>query len=466
VPRLSLAGDSKQGGAAPRRIAVALLVLVAFLASATPALARPSTRPDPVIFVHGYVGSGGQFESQKMRFVENGYPDSFVRVLEYDSTPATPIPGTSGLNPVGIQLIEQQLFPRLDQLIAQLKTETGRPQVELVAHSLGTTLMQDYLNSDPARAANVAHYVNVDGRTAGAPPGGVPTLALWATKGPLSPPGRSITGATNVSIPDCTHVQAATSPVSFGEMYTFFNGRPPATTDIVLGASKVTLSGKALLFPNNTGLAGSTVQIWPIDDATGQRTSTAPIATYQIDSSGDWGPVAVRSGRRYEFALIRPGVPVHHFYYEPFLRSDHLIRLLESDALRSAGGPPDPRSAALVIIRYKELWGDQGSENDVLTLNGINICNAAICPLNHLVNAIFAGDFNHDSQSDTSQPYQPYFQLPFVSGVDVYLPARSPPDGEVAVALQSRGGGPPRTLTFPNFPSTTDVTTVQLNDFE
>jgi pimeloyl-ACP methyl ester carboxylesterase len=457
----------KLGAAAPRRLAVAVLVLVALFAAVPPALAQPSTPHDPIIFVHGYVGSGAQFESQKMRFVENGYPDSFVRVLEYDSSPATPVPGTSGLNPVGIQLIEQQLFPRLDQLIAELQAETGRPQVELVAHSLGTTLMQDYLNSDPARAANVAHYVNIDGRTASSPPGGVPTLALWATKGPLSPPGRSITGATNVSIPDCTHVQAATSPISFDEMYKFFNGgTSPSTTNVVPERGQITLSGKALLFPNNSGLAGATVQVWPIDDATGQRTSTSPIATYQIDSSGDWGPVAVQSGRRYEFALIRPGAPVHHFYYEPFLRSDHLIRLLESDALRSAGGPPDPRSVGMVVIRYKELWGDQGAENDVLTFNGVNICNAAICPLNHLVNAIFAGDFNHDGQSDTSQPYRPYYQLPFVSGVDVYMPAQSPPDGKVTVTLQSRGGGPTRTVTFPNFPSTTDVVTVQLNDFE
>jgi hypothetical protein len=419
-----------------------------------------------VIFVHGYVGSGAQFESQKMRFVENGYPDSQVRVLEYDSTPATPVPGATGLNPVGIQVIESQLFPRLDQLIAQLKAETGRPQVDLLAHSLGTTLMQDYLNSDPARARNVAHYVNIDGRTASSPPGGVSTLALWGSKGPLSPPGRSIGGATNVTIPDSTHVQAATSAVSFGEMYKFFTGAPPATTDIVAERGPITVSGKALLFPNNTGLSGASVQVWPIDDATGQRTAADPIATYQIDSSGDWGPVAIRAGRRYEFALIRPGVPVHHFYYEPFLRSDHLIRLLESDALRLAGGPPSTNSVAMVVIRYKELWGDQPGDNDSLAFNGINICNPAICPLSQLVNALFAYDRGQDRTTDTSKPDPVYSRLPFVTGADVYMPAQNPPVGRVTVTLRSRGGGSTRTVTFPNFPSSTDVATIQLNDFE
>jgi hypothetical protein len=447
-----------------RRIAVVALIAGVFLGATS--TAQASVPLDPVIFVHGYVGSGGQFESQKMRFVENGYPDSYVQVLEYDTTPATPVPGVSGLNPIGIQLIEQQLFPRLDQLIARLKASTGRPRVELIAHSLGTTLMQDYLKSEHSRALNVAHYVNVDGRTASSPPGGVPTLALWATRGPLSPPGRSIGGATNVSIPDSTHVQAATSPVSFAAMYRFFTGEAPATTDILPQDGKITLSGRAVLFPDNTGLSGSIVQVWPIDDVTGQRTSIRPIATYQVPSSGGWGPVTVQSGRRYEFALLRPGVPVHHFYYEAFLRSDHLIRLLESDALRLAGGPPPTNSAAMVVIRYKELWGDQGSDSDHLTLDGISACTPEVCPLNHLVNALFAADFDHDNKSDTSRPNKVYYQLPFVSGADVFMPAQNPPVGKVTVILHSRGGGPPHVVTFPDFPALTDVETVQLNDFE
>lgn len=446
-----------------RRLWLVAAVVAGLLAGALPAHA--SAAYNPVIFVHGYVGSGAQFESQKMRFVENGYPDSYVQVLEYDSTPATPIPGTTGLNPVGIQVIEQQLFPRLDRLIARLETQTERPKVELIAHSLGTKLMQDYLNSSPARAANVAHYVNIDGQTASSPPGGVPTLALWATKGPLSPPGRSITGATNVTVPDSTHVQAATSAFSFGQMYEFFNGRAPATTDIVPQGGTITLSGRAVQFPNNTGLAGATVQVWPINQATGQRTRATPIASYQIGASGNWGPVAVQAGRRYEFALIRPGVPVHHFYYEPFVRSDHLIRLLESDALRLAGGSPSPRSVAMVVIRYKELWGDQGTDDDVLHFNDVNICSPIICPLSQLVNAIFAYDRGQDGKTDTSKPDPVYSQLPFVTGVDVYMPAQSPPLGKVTVTLKSRGGGPRRTVTFPNFPSTSDVVTVQLNDY-
>ena len=221
------------------------------MATAAPSLARarhhrPARRLDPVIFVHGYDGSGAQFESQQLRLTSNGYPASYIAVLEYNSLPATPVPGQSGLDPTGIQTIEQSLFPQLDQLIAQLKARTHRPKVELLAHSLGTKLMQDYLNSSRQRAANVADYVNIDGQTASRPPGGVRTLAIWGSKGPLSStPGRKIVGAKNVTIPDSTHVQTATSPLSFFWFYKFFTGRAPRTTQIVPQRGTITISGRA-----------------------------------------------------------------------------------------------------------------------------------------------------------------------------------------------------------------------------
>ena len=456
-----------------RPFAASLLVIAELSFLASSAYGRAAQQPvadynhNPIIFVHGFEGSGGQFESQKLRFVENGYPDSYVRVLEYDTLPATSIPGVGGLNPVGVALIELDVFPQLDQLIAQLKAATHRPQVDLVAHSLGTKLMQDYLDSSPQRAASVAHYVNVDGQTASAPPGRVRTLALWATRGPLSPPGRSIGGAENVSIPDSTHVQSVTSPLSFWWMYKFFAGEPPNTTQIVPQKGPITLSGRDVNFPLNTGLAGATVQVWPINQSTGARTSSRPIATFSIGPSGDFGPVTVQSGERYEFVELRSGEPIHHFYFEPFVRSDDLIRLLESDLFRLAGGLPDSRSAALVILRYKELWGDQSSRSDVVTVNGQKVCNSHTCPLNKEVNALFASDFNHDGQSETSQTWPLYQAFGyFLSSVDVFAPAHGPPNSEVTVGLQDRGAGPVRVISFPNFPANTDVESVQFNDYD
>jgi hypothetical protein len=165
---------------------------------------------------------------------------------------------------------------------------------------------------------------------------------------------------------------------------------------------------------------------------------------------------------------VRTGFPTHHFYYEPFIHSDHLVRLLESDALRSAGGPPDPRSVALLVVRYKELWGDQGRQSDVVTVNGQSVCNGATCPLSKLVNGLFLADFNHDGRSETNQTWPGYTNASpyFIGSADVFAPAASPPTGKVTVTIKSRGQGPVRTVTFPNFPATTDDVTVQLDDFD
>lgn len=415
-----------------------------------------------VIFVHGFEGSGAQFESQKLRLTSNGYPDSHVVVFEYDS-----LKFSAGLSGVSLAAQERPLFARMDHLIAHMRAVTHRRQVDLLAHSLGTELMQDYLSSSHARAASVAHYVNMDGFPATSLPGGVSTLALWGTKGPISTPGRRIRGATNVLVPDSSHVQTATSPFSFKWFYRFFTGHWPRTTRIVPQRGKITLSGRALNFPFNTALVGATVQAWRINQSTGQRIGPRPMASFKVGSTGYWGPVMARAGQRYEFALVRPGKPVHHFYYQPFIRSDHLIRLLESDVLRAQGGTPNAHSAAIVLIRYKELWGDQGPQNDVVKVDGAKVTNRTTCPLSKEVNALFVADFNHDGRSEPRETWPAYQQLGyFLSSSDVFVPAHTPSRGEVTVTIRDRGQGPTRRITFPNWPATTDYVSVQLNDYD
>ena len=84
-------------------------------------------------------------------------------------------------------------------------------------------------------------------------------------------------GAQNVTIPDQTHVQTCTSAESFVAYYRFLTGHRPAH-DIVPQTGTIEVAGKALNFPQNTGLVGGTVQIWQVNDS-GWRTSTAPLAS-------------------------------------------------------------------------------------------------------------------------------------------------------------------------------------------
>jgi pimeloyl-ACP methyl ester carboxylesterase len=426
---------------------LALLVLAAPAAAEAKSKHRHGSSLTPMIFVHGGAGSGAQFESQGLRFSSNGYPRSYIRVFEYDST--TAIANMA------------QLHTRLDQLIAQVKQETGKPKVDILGHSLGTTVMHLYL-LDPARAANVARYVNIDGRTGASPPGGVPTLALWAGRGT---PGREIGGATNVTIPNQTHVEVATSVESFVEMFKFFTGRAPKHN--IVREKWITLSGRAQLFPENVGVGDRTLEIWELKGWSGQRKRR--VASLDIADDGSWGPVrGLRSGRRYEFALLLPGATIHHLYFEPFKRSDHLVRLLTS---QPGGGvnlliERSPNHSAVTIVRYKEFWGDQGAESDLLAVNGTNLLNPATAPITKRVIGMFAFDVGSDGVSDVTVPHPVFFSLPFLSGVDLFIPAAEPPTGKVTVSLRSRGAGRTRKVTFPNFASSEHSVSVGLNDFE
>jgi hypothetical protein len=429
---------------------VSALAATALLASGGSAAGASTFNRNPILFVHGIEGTGAQFESQKMRFMSNGYPERWIDEVDYNSTRA-----------VGDK---SEVDKQIDDGIAALKQRTGKSQVDVVAHSLGTSVMYDYLTNGAmaaSRRANVAHYINVDGQNQNP---GVPTLAVWAGRGT---PGRSMNGATNVTIPNQTHVQTCTSAQSFIEYYKFLTGRPP-TRDIVRQSGRIQIAGKALNFPENSGSSGTTVQVWRVNDS-GQRTSTTPVASLPVtDGStggGAWGPVTVQTATRYEFALVRPALPTLHIYYEPFVRSDFTLRLLQSVAIEQYAGDR-PGSMSAVNIRYKELWGDQGAESDQLLINGTSVCNAVLCPISKQVNAFFAFDRNRDGKTDLSQPDPVLGALPFIQGGDVYIPAASPPNGTTSFQLVSRGVGPARTLNVPNWDSTVDGVTIQWRDFE
>jgi lipase/uncharacterized protein/lipase (class 2) len=433
-----------------RRVASALVLVVLGLLFAVPAGAQAFDQ-NPVLFVHGIEGSGGQFESQAMRFMSNGYPADWIDTVDYNSTRA--VGDTSE--------VDQQI----DDKIAELKSRTGKSQVDVIAHSLGTTVMNGYLTdatNGAARRANVSHYINVDGQSNNP---GVPTLAVWAGRGT---PGRSMAGAQNVTIPNQTHVQTCTSRESFVEYYKFLTGGPPAYDEPVRQNGSIEIAGRALNFPENSGALGTTLEIWPVDGS-GQRTGASPVfSTLITDNStggGDWGPVTVQAGQRYEFALVNATTQTLHIYNEPFVRSDYTIRLLQSLAIENDVGNR-PGSAAGVNIRYKELWGNQGSENDQLLIDGLNICTPTLCPISKQVNAFFVYDVNRDGQTDLSRPDPTLNALPFITGADVFMRGSDPPDDTISLQLMSRGTGPVRTLNIPNWDSVGDGFSVYWNDFE
>ncbi len=414
----------------------------------------------PMIFVHGGAGSGAQFQAHAMRFAGNGYPVKYLAVHEYDST--------LSLNTY------EQIYAALDNTIAAVLQETGADKVELLGHSMGTFVSQGYLAS-PARAAKIAHYVNIDGRTATALPGGVPTLALWAGKGWSYVPGNEIVGATNILIPNQTHVEVATSAESFAHIFKFFTGHEPLTTDVFMEPpGLVRLAGRAVIFPLNIGASGAKLEIWEVNGATGARRCKKPAAVYAIDATGNWGPFKAKGGTHYEFNILRDGMEPHHFYFQPPVRSNYWMRLLLSSPSFGGSAAYMDRSdvhSDVVISRNKEFWGDQGAGNDVLTLNGINIINAATCPVikgayRTGVIGIYAFDKNADGLSDLTAPIEYFYKISFMTGIDVVIPAASPVDATTSALLIPRGGcGAVQVINFPNWASSTDRVSIQFNDY-
>ncbi|WP_233510979.1 lipase/acyltransferase domain-containing protein [Actinomadura craniellae] len=424
---------------------IAFLAALLLVSGMTAQVAQAKPKPQrPVIFVHGFSGSGSQFDTQARRFAGNGYPIDHIEAHEYDS--------------LFQHNTEAQVFAGLDQRIDRLLKKTRADKVDLLGHSLGTRLMQTYLNSSPERAAKIAHYVNLDGAPAAAPPGGVPTLAVWGE----GSTARQIVGAENVYFSDQGHTQTVTSVETFAAAYEFFTGKAPRTTRIVPQV-RIELSGRAVLFPSNLGAEGARLEIYEVSPWTGARKSRKPVAVRQISGDGSWGPVKAWGHAHYEFAVVWNDQAVHHLYFQPFRRSDALVRLLTSRPGEGLSGLVEtgPGHSSLTINRQKEWWGDQGTAGDSLKINGQEILNAASSPRTKRTIGIFAFDAGVDRTTDLATPIPAFFSQPFISGVDLYIPANGRP---ISLVATPRGGGHKDVLNVPSWPSATDRISVSFDD--
>lgn len=428
-----------------RRLVALLTMLVLAGALAPPGQAAVRAPHRPVIFVHGFSGSGGQFDSQARRLTSNGYRGDLIEAHEYDS--------------LFQENTREQVYAGLDARINRLLARSGADKVDLLAHSLGTVLMQEYLRSSPKRAAKVAHYVNLDGAPSADQPGGVPTLAIWGE----GSPDRRIGGARNVYFPDQAHTEVVTSKETFAEFFTFFTGRAPRTTGITAERGVITLSGRAVLFPSNLGAAGVRLEVHEVNPRTGKRRFRLPVAVRMTRRDGSWGPILARPDAHYEFALVWSRTSVHHLYFQPFRRSDRLVRLLTGRPGEGLSGQMETgdRHTNLVISRQREWWGDQGAASDSLQINGQEVLNAANAPRAKRTIGIFAFDAGADRTTDLSEPVQPFFDQPFMTGIDVYVPAGRP----VTVTVRPRGGnGKVDVLTVPGLPSSGHRMSLQFDD--
>jgi hypothetical protein len=436
-------------------------------------LVPPVPQPDirPVVFVHGQSGSAQQFETQAMRFTANGYPQDQLFAFEYDTSKED--------NPVA----------ELDGFIDAVLAETGAASVYAIGHSRGTSVWTAYLDSpDFSGPDKVARYVNIDGRSPEALPGGVPSIGIWGEWNTADSGFNRREDNSNAQIgpvpednfyfSDKSHTETATSAEAFELMYEFLTGIPAQTAALEPAESgTVNVAGRAVFFPENTGYAGTTLEVWEIELESGQRIAESPLASFAIDESGDFGPLELNTASRYEFALLRPATEtfpdesVHHFYPEPFVRDNYFLRLQTSLPGESIAAfiPRSEDSTGLLLLRQREFWGDQGAVSDELFINGLNVLTPQISPRatgqGSGVNlAVFLFDDGLDNITDLEKgELFPFNFLTFLTGADVFIPAQFGGTGTVEILLVDRGGSEVQ-LNVPNRPSTVDRVSVMFRD--
>jgi pimeloyl-ACP methyl ester carboxylesterase len=416
-------GRSKPDGQFNLRQAITRAVCLAAMAVSTRAMAadealRWSGDVDaganklfrPIVFVHGFAGSGEQYERPAKLFESNGYPPTWINVYDYNS-----MGPSGGAEP-------------LDKFIDAVRARTGFDKIDLVGHSRGTGVSKDYL-SDPKRAAKVAHYANIAGRAAGNE-GGVPTLVIGSKGDKIAGPGTAREGAQHVVLEKPDHVGAATGTESFEKVFSFFNGgKAPQTLD-VRPQEPIAVGGFVKIFGPNTPLTGAIMEVYEIAADTGRRQHEQADARFTVEKDGRWGPFRAQPGQHYEFCLVASGGtrPIH-FYREPFERTDLLVYLKTRDPkdaatvrLEKAFNLTDDSSMMVV----SQLNGAIVAGRDSLKVNGTEIATDKIAPERGTKVGFYLFDANQNKKTDATLPEGGMWSMPFITAADVYVPTAKP----------------------------------------
>lgn len=403
----------------------------------------------PIVFVHGFAGSGDQFETQALRFASNGYPDNYFTGFEHNTINT-----------------DSDKLDRLDATIDAVLAETGADKVDLAGHSMGTGVSSQYL-SDAAHAAKVAHYMNIDGMPFISFPEEIPVLNIKAVE-PFD-----IIGAININL-DQEHVQACSSAEAFIEMYKFLNNNAaPSTTEILPAASStIQLKGRLVNFMSNIVPEDIILSIYQVNPDTGRRLSSTPDYTKIIASDGNFNFTSAMRNASYEFHVTRSETNLNgHYYYEPFVRTDTLIRLkfLEPDSEIDSALIKSDSSAILSIIRNKEMQGD--GTNSV-KVNGTELCNGILRSGNLLTGSGPIGLFLFDAGSDGENNLGSIATVlanslasNFIVGLDFYIPASSSASGTIRVEVKGGSSSPTQVLNVPNWVSSSHKIVTQFAPF-
>jgi pimeloyl-ACP methyl ester carboxylesterase len=397
----------------------------------------------PIVFVHGFIDSGGTFALPAMRFASNGYCADRIFTFDWNTLGS------------GYDLHRQALTAFVD-MVLQI---TGATQVDLIGHSAGSGLCVSWIN-EGANAAKVAHYAHLAGFAADGPPGGVPTLTLSSADDPVAGPS-DIPGATNVKLVGTDHLQVVTSAESFHELFRFFqDGREPETTNVA-PEEAITLAGRVVALGENTPGAGYAVDVYEVDGSTGARLTGTPAATFTADAAGYFGPFTATPGAYYEYHCVPndPDLIPVHYYREPSPRTSLLVYI------RTFPGAGSLVGLLLRTIEYADdhavlvaFTADQSviTGRDALTVDGFDLATPEIADAADSTIAIFFFDADGDGVTDATPVGGLFGSFPFLAGFDEYI--ASAPTRTIPLTFNGHSMG------VPNLRSRTDGVAIAVFD--
>jgi Lipase C-terminal domain len=231
-----------------------------------------------------------------------------------------------------------------------------------------------------------------------------------------------------------------------------------------------------VLFPQNAGAAGATLELWEVDARTGLRNAAEPRETLTVADDGSWGPVKVNGQQAHELSVIREGFLGHHFYFQPWLRSSTMVRLnlAPPNSQIVANTNLSDNHVAATVVRQKEWWTTHPTgQDDVLEIGTTSPSRGDQPPVDALTKVTSNGVIGihvHDaaaSPGDSTLDLLPFFPTQaFQTGVDVFMPAAEPADGTVSFVNAPRGDTSRlQTINTPNWRSSENRVTVTFNDF-
>ncbi|HMO31793.1 MAG TPA: alpha/beta fold hydrolase [Lacibacter sp.] len=363
----------------------------------------------PVVFVHGFLGSGDNWSLPIRRLVQNGYCANRLFVFDWNSV-------NRGRSTDSL----------LDVTINHVLRQTGAKAVNLVGHSAGGGLCYSYL-ADSIRARKVARYVHIGSSTMKAPagPGGaVPTLNIYSKADQVVRNGGPIPGAENVQLYTADHLQVATGDSSLLAMFAFFNPGKQAKLPPFQAAGRegIRLAGKVVTLGENMPVSGNyRVVLYDPQSGTYRHTRGVP-AWKPIGADGSWEvtqyaddyfsvEVKPDAGRRVIYFLENQPVDNLHLYLRTFPASGMVASLLQQL-------PSDSSKALLVVFSSN---GALIAGRDSLLINGMPVTTTAIAPPSKTMIAAFVTD---DGDGVSSYNPLPAFRsFPFLGSMDMVLKA-------------------------------------------